>query len=67
MGNQIYFKIAGYVDLDVLIIFILAQYKFHSNLRDKMKKKSWPTTSNYIEVTCNLYCAPGALWQTLQN
>jgi hypothetical protein len=21
MGNQIYFKIAGYVDLDVLIIF----------------------------------------------
>ena len=22
MGNQIYFKIAGYVDLDVLIIFI---------------------------------------------
>ena len=30
---------------------------------DKMKKKSWPTTSNYIEVTSNLYCAPGALWQ----
>jgi hypothetical protein len=36
-------------------------------LRDKMKKKSWPTTSNYTEVTRNLYCAPGALWQTLQN
>jgi hypothetical protein len=25
MGNQIYFKIAGYVDLDVLIIFIPSQ------------------------------------------
>jgi hypothetical protein len=38
-----------------------SQYKFNSNLRDQMKKKSWPTTSNYIEVTRNLYCAPGAL------
>jgi hypothetical protein len=25
MGNQIYFKIAGYVDLDVLIIFTPCQ------------------------------------------
>ena len=38
-----------------------SQYKFNSNLRDQMKKKSWPTTSNYIEVTRNVYCAPGTL------
>jgi hypothetical protein len=26
MGNQIYFKIAGYVDLDMLIMFAVSTY-----------------------------------------
>jgi hypothetical protein len=32
-----------------------------------MKKISWPTTSNYIKVTRNLYCAPGVQFSNLED
>ena len=39
MGNQIYFKIAGYVDLDVLIIFTPCQI---SDIINAFELLQWP-------------------------
>ena len=32
MGNQIYFKFAGYVDLDMLNMFAVSTYHLHLSL-----------------------------------
>jgi hypothetical protein len=42
MDNQIYFKIAGYVDLDMLNMFAVSTYHLSLKRGDEIKKKSSP-------------------------
>jgi hypothetical protein len=60
MGTQIYFKIAGQVDLDVLIIFITCQIFDIINVFELLPKTCGPTFPSHqaVAVSCFALCSP---------